>query len=145
MQVTLPITGWHNPDWKLSQWQGWFHMEIWLVWFFFPFFVLLQWCSDVLLSGPLYTLFLRASKMLLLCTLYLLRGFPGGSDGKESTYKAGDLGSIPWSGRSPGKRNGCPLQYSCLDNPTDRGVWWATVHGSQWYLLIVILSKLKKL
>ena len=83
--------------------------------------------------------------MLLLCTLYLLMGFPGGSDGKESTYKAGDLGSIPWLGRSPGKRNGYPLQYSCLDNPTDRGAWWATVHGSHWYLLIVILLKLKKL
>ena len=56
-------------------------------------------------------------------------GFPGGSDGKESTYNAGDLRSIPGSGRSPGEGNGNPLQYSCLKNPTDRGAWWATAHG----------------
>ena len=41
----------------------------------------------------------------------------------------GDLGSIPRSGRSPGKGHGNPLQYSCLENPMDRGDWWATVHG----------------
>ena len=41
---------------------------------------------------------------------------------------AGDLGSIPGSGRSPGERNGNPLQSSCLENPIDRGAWWATVH-----------------
>ena len=56
-------------------------------------------------------------------------GFPGGSDGEESTYNAGDLRSVPGSGRSPGEGNGNPLQYSCLKNPTDRGAWWATVHG----------------
>ena len=56
-------------------------------------------------------------------------GFPGGSDGKESTCNAGDLSSIPGSGRSPGEENGNPLQYSCLDNSKDREVWWATVHG----------------
>ena len=55
--------------------------------------------------------------------------FPSGSDGKESICNAGDLGSIPGSGRSPGKRNGNPLQYSCLGNPMDRAAWWATVHG----------------
>ena len=41
----------------------------------------------------------------------------------------GDLGSIPGSGRFPGEGNGNPLQYSCLENPMDRGAWWATVHG----------------
>ena len=41
----------------------------------------------------------------------------------------GDSGSIPGSGRSPGEGNGNPLQYSCLENPTDGGAWWATVHG----------------
>ena len=56
-------------------------------------------------------------------------GFPGGSDGKESACNAGDLGSIPGSGRSPGEGNGNPLQYSCLENGMDRGAWWATVHG----------------
>ena len=55
-------------------------------------------------------------------------GFPGSSDGKASAYNAGDLGSIPGSGRSPGERNGNPLQYSCLENPMDQGACWATVH-----------------
>ena len=55
--------------------------------------------------------------------------FPSGSDGKESICNAGDLGSIPGSGRSPGEGNGNPLQYSCLENLMDRGAWWATVHG----------------
>ena len=62
----------------------------------------------------------------------LLLGFSGSSDSKESTYNAGDirdLGSIPGSGRSPGERNGNPLQYSCLENPMDGGAWWAAVHG----------------
>ena len=57
------------------------------------------------------------------------RGFPGGSNGKESTCNAGDLGLIPGSGRSPGEGNGNPLQYSCLGNPMDRGDWRAAVHG----------------
>ena len=55
--------------------------------------------------------------------------FPGGSDGKASAYNVGDLGSIPGSGRSPGEGNGNPLQYYCLENPTDRGAWYPTVHG----------------
>ena len=54
--------------------------------------------------------------------------FPGGSEGKESAYNAGDPGLIPGSGRSPGGGHGNPLQYSCLENPTNRGAWWATVH-----------------
>ena len=49
--------------------------------------------------------------------------FPGGSDSKASVYNAGDLGSIPGSGRFPGEGNGNPLQYSCLENPMDRGAW----------------------
>ena len=55
--------------------------------------------------------------------------FPGGSDGKASAYNAGDPGSIPGLGRSPGEGNGNPLQYSCLENPMDGGTWEATVHG----------------
>ena len=46
-----------------------------------------------------------------------------------SASNVGDLGSIPGSGRSPGEGNDNPLQYSCLENPTDGGAWWATVHG----------------
>ena len=55
--------------------------------------------------------------------------FPGGSDGKASACNAGDLGLTPGLGRSPGEGNGNPLQYSCLENPTDGGAWQATVHG----------------
>ena len=56
-------------------------------------------------------------------------GFPGDSDGKESTYNAGDLSSIPGCGRSPREGNGNPLQYSCLEKPMDIGAWQVTVHG----------------
>ena len=51
----------------------------------------------------------------------LPKDFPGSSDGKASAYSAGDLGLIPGSGRSSGEGNGNPLQYSCLENPMDRG------------------------
>ena len=54
---------------------------------------------------------------------------PGGSDGKEYTYNVGDLGSISELRRSPGEGNDNPLQYSYLENPMDKGAWWATVHG----------------
>ena len=65
------------------------------------------------------------------------------TDSKESVCNVGDLGSVPGSGRSPGEGNGNPLQYSCLENPMDRGAWWATVHGvtkswsglSEWHSL----------
>ena len=58
-----------------------------------------------------------------------LQGFPGGLDGKGSANSAEDLGSIPESGRFPGVENFHPLQYSCLENPRDRGTWQAVVHG----------------
>ena len=56
-------------------------------------------------------------------------GFPGGSDGKESTCNTGDPDSIPGSGRFTGEDNGYPLQYSCLENSMDKGAWWATILG----------------
>ena len=70
------------------------------------------------------------------------RGFPDGSDGKESACKARDPGLIPGSGRSSGGGHGNPIEYSCLENPMDRGAQWATVHGvskgqtwlSNWYI-----------
>ena len=55
--------------------------------------------------------------------LTLSVGFPSGSNGKETVSNVGDPGSIPGSGRSPGEGNGKPLQYSCLENPMDRGAW----------------------
>ena len=62
-----------------------------------------------------------------------MMGFPGGSDSKETTCSTGDLGLIPGLGRSPGRGHGNQLQYSCLENPMDRGAWRATVlpMGSQ--------------
>ena len=59
-------------------------------------------------------------------------GFPGSTVVKNQSANAGgatDVGLMPGSGRSPGEGNGNPLQYSCLENPMDRGAWWATVHG----------------
>ena len=56
-------------------------------------------------------------------------GFPGVSNGKESTHNAGDPGLYPGLGRSPGEGHGKPLQHSCLENPMDREAWQATVHG----------------
>ena len=61
--------------------------------------------------------------------LILYTGFPGGSDGEESTCNAGDPGLILGSGRSPGEGNGYQLQYSCPENPMDRGTWQAMVYG----------------
>ena len=54
---------------------------------------------------------------------------PFSSDGKASACNAGDLGSIPGSGRSPGEGDGNPLQYSCLENPMDGGAWGASPRG----------------
>ena len=56
-------------------------------------------------------------------------GFPGGTVVKNSSANAGDMSSIPGSGRFPGEGNSNPLQYSCLENSMDRGAWWAMVHG----------------
>ena len=74
--------------------------------------------------------------MLTMCLYYsnylhvsTYLGFPGGSVVKNPPDNARDVGSIAGLGRSLGKGNGNPLQYSCLGNPMDRGAWWATVHG----------------
>ena len=72
-------------------------------------------------SGPCWVVYTVTSLVLW--------GFPGGSDGKESACDAGDPGSIPGLGRSPGEGCGNQIQYSCLENPMDRGAWWVTVHG----------------
>ena len=58
-------------------------------------------------------------------------GFPGNSNGKESTCNGEDLGSVPGLGRSPGGGQGNPLQYSCLENPMDRAAWQVQSVGSQ--------------
>ena len=76
-------------------------------------------------------------------------GFPGGSDSEASACNAGDPGSIPGSGRSPGKGNGYPFQYSCLENLMDRGAWQTTVHAwghkesnmTEWLTLITFILR----
>ena len=74
--------------------------------------------------------------MTCVCTLHdvsfftkVRKDFPSGSMVKNLPANAGDTGSVPGLGRSPGEGNGNPLQYSCLGNPMDRGAWQATVHG----------------
>ena len=86
------------------------------------------------LKSPTIIVLLSISPFMSIsvCLMYWeisLRRFPGGSDGKVSACNAGDLGSIPGLGRSPGEGNGNPLQYSCLENSVDGEAWWATVHG----------------
>ena len=66
---------------------------------------------------------------IYMCVCVFVYVFPDGSNGKESACNAGDPGLIPGSGRFPGEGNGKPLQYSCLENPMDRGTWQTTVHG----------------
>ena len=61
--------------------------------------------------------------------LKCVQGFPGGSVAKNLPANAGDKGLIPGLGRSPGEGNGNSRQYSCLENPMDRGAWWTAVHG----------------
>ena len=78
----------------------------------------------------LFSLLILALATFIYGFLYQQSGFPGGSAGKESACTAGDLGSIPGSGRSPGGRNGNLPQYSCLENPADPGAWRAAAHGS---------------
>ena len=70
----------------------------------------------------------KATDKELISSVFYM-GFPGGSDGKAAVCNAGDPGSIPGLGRSPGEENGNPLQYSCLENPMDGGALKAAVHG----------------
>ena len=94
-----------------------------------------EWTEEVVLQGcsrtrpwgcspPFYS-----PGMHLIWWPVLLAGLPGWLRGKDSACNAGDMDSIPGSGRSPGGGHGNPLQCSCLENPVDRGACWATVHG----------------
>ena len=91
-------------------------------------------CSDLLIFLSFLPIFPLFSSFFFFFKIILLQsrlGFPGGSGSKESACIAGDLSSMPGSGRSPGEGNSNPLQYYCLENPMDRGALWATVHGWQ--------------
>ena len=96
-------------------------------------FCMVQLPHPYMTTGKTIALTIKTFVSKVMSLLYntlssFVMGFPGGSDGKESTYNAGDLGLIPGSRRSPGEENGYPLQHSCLENPMDRGAWWGTVH-----------------
>ena len=65
----------------------------------------------------------------LFILISLCQDFPGDSDSKESAFNARDTCLTPGLGRCPGRENGNPLQYSCLENSMNKGAWWATVHG----------------
>ena len=85
------------------------------------------WLREFFLPSTDY---LRQMRYFISLVHYLIVGEPaGGSDGKESACNAGDLDSIPGLGKSPRAGHGNPLQYSCLENPTDRGGWRAAVLG----------------
>ena len=93
----------------------------------FPRFHLHVLIYNVCFSLSYFTLY---EKFKQFCTTHhMSHHFPGSSDGKESACNEGDPGLIPQSGKSPGEGSGNPLQYSCLENPMDRGTWWASVHG----------------
>ena len=95
-------------------------------------FLIVQLSHPYMTTGKIIAL-TRWTLLFLICCLAWSWGFPGGSDSKESACNAGDPGSIPGLGRSPGEGNGNPLQNSGLENPVERQVWWATVHGvAQW-------------
>ena len=91
-------------------------------------------CIHLLLSSKWYLLKYHKLFKNLIASVYLLThiykecGLPLWLSGKEYACNAGDVGSIPGSGRSCGEGHGNPLQYSCLGNPMDRGVWQTTVH-----------------
>ena len=88
--------------------------------------------ASILQCSAFFTVQLSHPYMTTVCKLPLplyKLGFPGGSEGKESACRVGDPGLIPGSGISLGEGNGNPLQYSCLENPMDRGAWLAPVYG----------------
>ena len=98
-----------------------------------PALMFAKWLlTDSLNTERIFKPFLKLARwtgLLIAEVIWIWLRFPGGSEVKVSACNEGDLGSILGSGRSPGEGNGNPLQYSCLENPMDRGAWWATVHG----------------
>ena len=86
----------------------------------------MDWLDLLAVQGTFKSLVQRHSSKasILRCSaFFIVHLFPGGPDGKVSACNAGDPGSIPGLGRSPGEENGNPLQYSCLENPMDGGAW----------------------
>ena len=94
-----------------------------------------KWAGADVIRGPFICTMDRSPETTTLKSVWspcVLGGFPGGAGGKKTASSCRRLkrhGFIPGSGRSPGEGHGNPLQYSCLENPMDRGAWWATIHG----------------
>ena len=84
--------------------------------------------THVVANGKFSFFMIEQYSIIVSVCMYVDTGFPGGSVVKNPPAKAGDMGLIPGLGRFPGEENGNPLQYSCLENPLDRGVWKAIVH-----------------
>ena len=107
-------------------------MALWatLIYWFITTLLVLE-IFKYLLTNPLQYRCVLDYVWVCVCLCFPLPAgsFPGGSVGKESACNAGDPGSIPVLGRSPGEGNGNPHQYSCLENSMDKEAWWATVHG----------------
>ena len=89
----------------------------------------IPWTEELAGYSPWDCKELDTTEQLSLLGSYPILGFRHSSDGRECICNERDLGSTPGWGRSPGEENGNPLQYSCLENPMDRGAWRATVHG----------------
>ena len=85
-------------------------------------------CAYIFIHTDIFTRWYASKCLITDSPDHLFLGFPCSSVGKESACNAGDLHSIPGSGRSPGEGNGNPLEYSCLENPVNRGAWQVTVH-----------------
>ena len=92
-------------------------------------FILVPWFFSFCLYYVLSSRDMESSNASQWDITAALSSWVTGSDSKGSAYNVGDPSSILGSGRSPGEGNGNPLQYSCPENPVDRGAWWATVHG----------------
>ena len=134
-QERLPEKVWifHNSESGSDTWSCHF---LWVTWFFHSENASMQGSSTT--DFGVKDTFWFLSSWGLLSWAYSLyiwdlvissMGFPGGSDGKESACSAGNLGSIPGLGRSPGEGSDYPLQYSCLENSMDKGAWQTTAHG----------------
>ena len=114
--------------WKLCYWRVFFPQYPCSTLSFSLFFVGLSHRDFLFLS--LHSCLSSNSTALAYYLMFaILVGFPGDSDGNQSVCSTGDVSSISGLGRSPGERNGNPLQYSCLENSMDRRAWQATVHG----------------
>ena len=114
--------GWAHPWFPTAQPRGWAQVSV-------AFPGTWEWCCPArdTVRGP--RICWTSSSHDFLKRVHLFSGFPGGSDSKEYTCNAGDTGSIPGWGRSPGGGRGSPLECSRLENPVDRAAWRATVHG----------------